>query len=414
MTSIREAARALRTRAFSFRDVPGHETGDRVLEVVALVFLIVMAMSESVEVHDGLLVALLLGSWLPLFARHRWPLTTLAVVVGVECAHLSMVPLTYPVQFNSIPVSTMVACYTVARQRHWRAAWRACGVAATVLLVVGLTARHDALAANMFSLDLVLGAAAAGVLVRSRHRRLSALEDRAIQAEKDAAEEARRQVADERMRMARELHDVITHNLTLVNAQSGVAEYLVRTDPDAAARALQDLTKHTSRALDELRATVGLLRQEDDESAHASGREAPTPGVADLPTLVEHQRSSGLDVSLSVSGEPQALSPLGDLAAYRIGQEALTNARKHAPGSRVVLGLGWERHRLTLTVENGPSPVAPAGHRGDGTRHGIVGMRERAVASLGDLTTEPTTDGGFRVVAHLPLDAPADTTEEIS
>lgn len=414
MTSIREAARALRTRALSFRDVPGHETGDRVLEVVALIFLVVMAMSESVKAHDGLLVGLLLSSWLPLFARHRWPLTTLAVVVGVECAHLAMVPLTYPVQFNSIPVSTMVACYTVARQRHWRAAWRACGIAATVLLVVGLTSRQNALAANMFSLDLVLGAAAAGVLVRSRHQRLSAMEDRAIQAEKDAAEEARRQVADERMRMARELHDVIAHNLTLVNAQSGVAEYLVRTDPDAAARALQDLTKHTSRALDELRATVGLLRQEDDESVQTPGREAPTPGVADLPTLVEHHRSSGLDVSLSDVGEPRVLSPLGDLAAFRISQEALTNARKHAPGSTVAIGLEWATDQLILRVENGPSPLEPAGHRGVGTRHGIIGMRERALASLGDLTAEPTPDGGFRVVAHLPLDAPADTTEETS
>lgn len=393
------AAYAGRPQPAVLQDVPGLTVTDRVLEVVALIFMVVSAMSSIDDVNDGLLVLLVAAGWAPLLLRHRWPVLALVSVVAVEGIRLFAVPLVAPVEFNSIPIATMVACYSLAMQRDRWTAWIHGGAAAVVLLALGTLARPGGqLAANMFALDLVLVGTAVGVFIRGRYLRLEAMERRAVLAEEAAEEEARRQVADERLRMARELHDVIAHNLALVNAQSGVAEYLIHTDPDAAAKALKNLTEHTRQALDELRATVGLLRQDGEV-----GERAPMPGLVDLPTLIESHRSSGVDVSLTITGDPQTLPSLSDLAAYRITQEAMTNARKHAPGSVVEVTLAWSRGELHLQVDNTASPVAPPDHRGEGTGHGILGMRERALAAHGGLTAEPRSDGGFRVVAQLPI-----------
>ncbi len=378
------AAYAGRTQPAALRNVPGLVVTDRVLEVVALIFMVVAAFPSFDDTNNLALVLLVPAGWAPLLVRHRWPVLALFAVVAVEGIHLFAVELVAPVEFNSIPIATMVACYSLAMQRDRWTAWICGGAAALVLLALGTIARPgDQLAANMFALDLVLVATAVGVLIRGRYLRLEAMERRAVQAEEAAEEEARRQVADERLRMARELHDVIAHNLALVNAQSGVAEYLIHTDPEAAAKALKNLTEHTRQALDELRATVGLLRQDTDGGEEA--QRVPMPGLVDLPTLIESHRSSGVDVTLTVIGEPLTLPALTDLAAYRIAQEAMTNARKHAPEAVVEVTLAWAPDELRLKVTNTASPVAPPEHRGDGTGHGILGMRERALAAHGDV-----------------------------
>lgn len=404
MTGSTGSAPITSTRSVNWRGVRGLAVTDRVLTLFAFAFMLVVALSDSREFkNEGLLALLLVTGWTPLLVRHRWPVRALISVVVVEGVRLFTVPLISPVQFTSVPVATMVACYSLAIRRDWRTAWLYGGSAAVVLLVLGSIARPgDELAGNIFALDLVLGATAAGVLVRSRYLRLEAMEQRALLAERTKEEEARRQVASERLRMARELHDVVAHHLALVNAQSGVAEYLIHTDPEAAALALQNLTEHTRQALDELRATVGLLRQDDDADVRS-----PVPGLADLPNLIGLHRASDVEVSLTVTGEAQPLASLSDLAAYRIIQEALTNARKHSPGSAVQVEQTWTPSELRLQIDSGPSPVGDTGHRGPGTGHGLLGMRERALAAHGALTAEARADGGFRVVAHLPIDPEA-------
>jgi signal transduction histidine kinase len=222
------------------------------------------------------------------------------------------------------------------------------------------------------------------------------VEERAARAERTREEEARRRVADERVRIARELHDVVAHHITLVNAQAGVAHHLLRTDPEAAYEALAHIKETSRTALDELRATVGLLRQTDDQPA---SRE-PLPGLADLDRLVTSFRQSGLPVEVGCDKEQHRLAPAVDLTAYRIVQEALTNAHKHAPGRPVHLTLDYGADALSITVAN---EAADTRVDAPGTGHGLIGMRERAATVGGTLTAGPEPHGGFLVRAELPL-----------
>ncbi len=411
MTSTRSAT--------AVRALSGTATADRVLLGFALVFMAALVIIDSPRAHDGLLILLTAGGWIPLLGLRRWPLPAFLLVLGVESLHVIAVPLAEPVQFTSIPVATMVAAYTIATRTPWRQAW-VCGIAAALwLLVIGLLARDaDQLAISMFALDLVVGATGAGVLVRSRHERLIAMQRRAELAERTKDEEARRRVASERLRMARELHDVVAHNLALVNAQSSVAEYLVRSNPVAAEKALQNLTEHTRLALDELRSTVGLLRQADaDVEGMSPGEDVdtlddrrPVPGLAELDALLERHAAMPGDVSLTIHGTSRPVPSQTALAAYRIIQESLTNARKHAPGADVRLRVDWREDCLELRIVNDASPGEVRGS-GPGTGLGLVGMRERATASGGSLEARGEPGGGWHVVAQLPV-APADTHAE--
>lgn len=378
------------------------------LSVLALGVMWVGAQSTWAADRDLSYLALMLlvaAAWVPLLVRHRWPLAVLAATLLVECVWLVVVPLEPPVQFNSAPAAVMLAAWEVGRRHHWRLAWGAAAVAAQAVLVVGEVARGDqVLAANVFALDLVLAAAGAGVLLRSRHHRLRAMERRALAAEQDREAEAQRRVRLERFRMARELHDVVAHHLTLVNAQAGVAGYLLRTDTDAAEQALAGIADNTRQALDELRATVGLLRQYDAEPSGEVGGDAsldPMPGLETLPTLVQSHRTAGTEVRLEVRGDPLTMPSVSDLAAYRVVQEALTNARKHAPGAEVEVRLTWSERALDVLVTNGVPPGGPVAP-GPGTRLGLVGMHERADAVGGTLEATPTPDGGWVVHATIP------------
>nr|WP_269328201.1 histidine kinase [Kineosporia mesophila] len=232
-------------------------------------------------------------------------------------------------------------------------------------------------------------AVGAGVLISNRRERVA-------RDEHDRQTEIRGEVVAERIRIAQDLHDVLAHHLTLVNTQAGVADYLLRTDPAAASDALRDIAGNTRQALDELRATVGMLRDSSDGDPLR-----PTPGTDQLGELLDGFRSAGTQVSLLTTGEPVKLPVGQDLAVYRIIQEAVTNATKHAPGAPVEIGLHWQRRNLTLSITN------PVGHtpgfQGPGTRHGLIGMRERAVTAGGSLSAGPTRTGGFDVRASIPV-----------
>ncbi|KJY31167.1 sensor histidine kinase [Streptomyces sp. NRRL S-495] len=241
---------------------------------------------------------------------------------------------------------------------------------------------------------------AIGDSVRTRRAHLAAIEERAERAERTREEEARRRVADERIRIARDLHDVVAHHIALANAQAGIAVHLLDRNPAQAREMLSHLTDATGSALRELKATVGLLRRADDPEAPLE----PAPGLDRLPDLVDAFERAGLPVRLTVEGERQQLSPGVDLTAYRILQESLTNVAKHAVGSAADVTLTYSGGRFLLTVANdrpprpGPPASAPVGGG-----FGLIGMRERAAAVGGRLTADRRPGGGFLVSAELPL-----------
>ncbi|WP_203834230.1 sensor histidine kinase [Winogradskya humida] len=344
----------------------------------------------------GLLAATLFA-WLPLVVRTRWPLPVLVAVVVIESVHLVVLPGIDDVvhvgtnigAYQPTPLATMIAAWTVASRLPRVTGWVAGLSAATVLLLVSLVAKPlELLATDMVMFNLVVIATGVGVLVATRR-------DRAERIERERDEDARQQVVAERLRIARDLHDVLAHHLTLVNAQAGVANYLLRTDPGKAATALSNISEHTGKALDELRATVGLLRQADDPERDAM---EPVPGMDRLQDLIVQMRAAGAAIAVHVTGQARVLVPAADLAAYRIVQEALTNAAKHAHGAVVTVELRWSDRDLLLRVENGPGRSNGQSSGG----HGLVGMRERARSCGGELTTHVRPDGGFVVSAVIP------------
>jgi len=239
-----------------------------------------------------------------------------------------------------------------------------------------------------------LGAWTGGWVVR---RRAAAL----ARAEAAAPALARDAVAAERARMARELHDIVAHSVSIIAVQAGAAEALLDADDREKARAhVQAVRRTAHEALVELRRLLGVLREEDPEYR-------PQPGLDRLEELLEEARRAGLRVELERDGLPERIPAGVDLAAYRIVQEGLTNARRHAGAVRAVVRVRRDGGRLELEVVNDPASPDVAGGTGGGSGHGLAGMRERARLSGGTLEAGPIDDGGFRVHASLPLEESA-------
>ncbi|MEU1623845.1 sensor histidine kinase [Streptomyces sp. NPDC020096] len=361
---------------------------------------VAIATSYDDHVPIGRSVAALAVSCVPLIARSRWPVQVVAMTVAIHLAQFALLPLPRPT-----PAATAVALYAVAIGSDRRRAWLV-GTSAAVAFITaslifrpGLENLPQALALVAWTLTPV----AVGDAVRSRREVLAAAMERAERAERTKEEEARRRVTAERLRIARELHDVLAHHITLVNAQAGVAHHLMRSDPDHAYQALERIRDTSRSALDELRATVGLLRYGEDPAAPRE----PAPGLADLDSLLDSFRHSGLDITLERTGQPGELPPIADLTAYRIIQEALTNTRKHAGPASARVHLDFRTEVLRIAVEDDGHGI-PEDGRGNGpvisgTGHGMIGMRERAKAAGGTLAAGPRPGGGFRVDAELPL-----------
>ncbi|MFE9680848.1 sensor histidine kinase [Streptomyces sp. NPDC006285] len=260
---------------------------------------------------------------------------------------------------------------------------------------------------------------AAGSMTRLRRAYVASVQARAEHAERTRDEEARLRVTEERMRIARELHDVVAHHLALANAQAGTAAHFALTNPQQTKKILTSLTDTTSSALRELKATLGLLRY---NSAPASAPLDPSPGLARLPELVSTCASAGLTVTVTTTGEPRPLTSGVDLIAFRIVQEALTNATKHAAADSAHVHLAYQEPRLLITVTNDePSGTAEVAAAAPGQGFGIMGMRERAHTVGGDFHAGPRPGGGFEVATSLPLsptapeassEAAADSTGE--
>jgi signal transduction histidine kinase len=369
-------------------------------------------------------VAVLSAALLPL--RHRRPAAVLA-------ATLAFGPLVQPLGFLMTPfvmTPALIASYTYTlTARTERRAAGAVSLAAAVLLAAsvpqaGAFSWQDA-SRMVVAVAAPLVAGLVGQLVRHRRDHLAAVEERARRAEETRESEARRRVDEERLRIARELHDLVAHQITLANAQAQVAVHVLDTRPEQTRRSLRELVETTGHALDELRATVGLLRQTGNDratggaqrTADAVAPDEPAPGLSRLPMLLENFRRAGLEVTLRQEGTARPLPPGLDLTAYRIVQEALTNVTKHAGSGSARVGLDWHPGRVVLTVADDGGrgahrapglPVVPERPPG----YGLIGMRERATAVGGRLHAGGRPGGGFLVTAELPLPQPSQTSTE--
>ncbi|GAA3870002.1 sensor histidine kinase [Streptomyces sedi] len=341
------------------------------------------------------LVALASCAVLP--ARHRAPLATLAATtaIGVLVPFLGLL-LSPPIV---APAVVAAHAFALAAPGERRAAGGVSLSAAALLLastpLFGELSWQDA--SRMGTMAVIpLMAGVLGRSTRNRRAYLTAVQERAARAEESRESEARRRVDEERVRIARELHDLVAHQITLAHAQASVAAHLFDTRPEQTRASLDELVETTSNALDELRATVGLLRRTGD----VAGPEEPAPGLARLPTLLESFRTAGLEVTVRHEGTARPLPPGVDLTAYRIAQEALTNVTKHAGTGSARLRLSWARDQLTLAVSDDGPGVTPPDHT---PGYGLIGMRERATAAGGHLTATHRPEGGFLVTARLPL-----------
>ncbi|MFC8919482.1 sensor histidine kinase [Streptomyces sp. NPDC057116] len=345
-------------------------------------------------------VLLMLVGAAALVWRRRSPLGVLLVTGAVTLVeHVAEDP---PAP---VAMSAVVALYTVASRTDRPTTWRVGLLTMTVLtgaaMLCGSAPWYSQENLGVFAWTGM--AAAAGDAVRSRRAFVDAIRERAERAERTREEEARRRVAEERLRIARDLHDVVAHHIALVNVQAGVAAHVMDRRPDQAKEALAHVREASRSALNELRATVGLLRQSGDPEAPTE----PAPGLAVLDELLATFRNAGLPVELARTDQGTALPAAVDLAAYRIVQEALTNVQKHAgPDARAEVSVLRVGRTLEVTVldDGVPTPAQDGGGDGGGG-HGLLGMRERVTALGGALTAGPRYGGGFRVQAILPVTA---------
>jgi signal transduction histidine kinase len=342
---------------------------------------------------EAQLVLVILGAGALLFRlRHPPAVTVVTVLAGAA------LPMFAP-HVVLVDVASCIALYTLATRAERRTVGTAAAVAIALLTLSSALWRPGHLAdlRNVLPANYVIIAVAVGDAVRSRRIVLQQANERARLAEQTREDEARRRVHEERVRIARDLHDVVAHHITLVNAQAGVAHHLLQSHPEQAYQALADIRETSRSALDELRATVGLLRQDDDppESLYS------VPRFEFLDDLLDSFRTTGFTITVTTSGTSCPLSGPADLAAYRIVQEALTNATKHGTQPSADLDLAYTDTSLQLTITN----PARAGRQGSGTGHGLIGMRERAEASGGIFAATLTATSTFVVQATLPLQA---------
>ena len=256
----------------------------------------------------------------------------------------------------------------------------------------GLNASPDL--AEMTTLSAIVLVAAGALAGRRETQRRLAEQERISDAER-----TRRTLLEERTRIARELHDVVAHHMSVIAIQAEAAPYRVPDPPEELARSFATIRTTASEGLHELRRLVGVLRADGTDGAADDA--GPQPTLDQLGELVATVEQAGTTVTMAVEGTPRPLPPGVELSAYRILQEALSNALRHAPGSQVQVELGYRPARLDLRVVNGPARSAPIPSPGAG--HGVLGMKERAAMLGGELTAEPRPDGGFAVTAVLPL-----------
>jgi signal transduction histidine kinase len=340
---------------------------------------------------------LMLLHTVPLAARRRFPGAVLGISVasGLAFAAVSLPPV-------FLGPAILVAVYSVAAYGSQWVSLAGLAAAEVGLAAVQLTPGRTGVDTLVSNMGVLAAAWLLGRFVGVRRVYVGQLEERTAELERAREELARRAVAEERLRLARELHDVVAHSMSVIAVQSGVGAHVANTQPKEARRSLAAIEATSRAALEELRRLVGVLRQEDEPQ----GDLAPVPGLADLDSLLAEVSKAGLAVKLQVNGTRPPLPAGVDLSAYRIVQEALTNVVKHAGPARAQVVVGYRDQEVTVEVtDDGQGAVTAAGDGRVGTGHGLIGMRERVQAFGGDLQTGPRPGGGFRIAARLPLAA---------
>lgn len=371
------------------------------------------AWAMDVSFAVGLTALAVVEIWLPLdsVAGSGSPVTSTIVSV-IMCLALALrrvrplivalvVLLFWPIVFSIEPllvlfwgqlVPIVVATYSVARYGTRRQSlFGALAAFACVLFVDFGVAELQAPGEIFFHWLVVVLAWVIGRLVARSERRAVDAQRRAIEIETESRTRMLTAIADERSRIARELHDVVAHAVSVMVVQAGAAEQVVDDDPAYARQALTNIRNTGADALGEMRRVVAMLRDSGDEPLH------PQPGLDGLSALVEDARNGGLDVSVATRGTPRPLPPGLDLAAYRIVQEALTNARRHSGATRADLTVDYTDTGVSLEVRDDGS-----GGTGSTDGHGLIGMRERAAVYGGRLETVQSDGLGFTVRADLP------------
>jgi signal transduction histidine kinase len=345
---------------------------------------------------DWLAYALLVVAIGGLAVRRTRPLATLAITVGATTTFLAI---GYP--FGPILFTIAIGTYSVAVRLPVRRSAAVSGLALAIALVPvilrssGTVSEHELPWLLAWPGWMVLPWTA-GTVVRLRREA----------TQQAQAEQARRLAYEERLRVAREVHDVVGHGLAVINMQAGVALHVLDRRPEQARVALEAVKRTSKEALEELRTTLAVFRRPDANGEPAASDDErlrrPAPGLGQLAALVDTTRAAGLPVEVVVTGDPVALPAIVDHAAYRIVQESLTNVLRHALPARATVRVTYRPGEIALSItdDGQPRPAAP------GPRHGIAGMRERAEAIGGELRAGPRPAGGFVVLARLPIGEP--------
>jgi signal transduction histidine kinase len=370
------------------------------LGLAAVSLLAVAGGADDVGGRSPLDIALLLLESLPLIARRRFPVAVFAITFGATFTHLLLAPAGGSI---SEGLGSLVALYSVAERCERRIS------VPLALLMAGLfgaiIVERGGLPSGLPSLiqtELMIGLAwALGDLARTRTLFASVIEDRARLLEAEREERARSAVVAERERIARELHDIVTHHVSVIVIQAGAALRALDRRPEEARTAIGAIDRTGREALTDMRRMLGILGETPDAPGDAL---TPMPGLERLGELVEQVRAAGLTVELSVEGERRPLDAGVELSAYRIVQEALTNVLKHARGARARVELRYEPRAIEIAVTDqggsGRHDLGDPAHEG----RGLIGMHQRAALYGGTLEAGPTASG-FRVAARLPLDA---------
>jgi signal transduction histidine kinase len=333
---------------------------------------------------------------LPLLARRRFPLGA-PLVALVSLLGLSLFAPGAAWEQLQLFFGALLAFWVIGSENDRRDA--VVGLAAGLGIAVGTVATdagHRGLSDYVFGIAITAAAWLGGVVLGSRARAAASAERRAEHLALEQEQRAREAVADERMRIARELHDVIAHTVSVMVVQAGAAEQVLEGDNASARAALAAIRESGKTALVELRRLLGVVR------ADAAAELEPQPSLTRLDELIAGVEAAGVTVELSHEGGQRDLPPGLDQAAYRIVQEALTNTIKHAGRpAHAAVRIGWQPDALLISVSDGGAAGPAAGSAGTG--HGLVGMRERAGLYGGELTAGPQPGGGFAVHARLPL-----------
>jgi signal transduction histidine kinase len=341
---------------------------------------------SDVTVPKALAVPVGLLMTLPLAWRRRAPLTVVAVVMAALAGQTVLDSSEQPPQTPFLAL--VVAVYSVAAYTERPRALLGGAVSLTVIL---LSEPDDFIVAG----PLYTGVWLAGRLYRDRQRLATALQSRTAALEREQEETARLATAEERARIARELHDVVAHSVSVMVVQAGAERLALGPGQESTRETLVSIEKTGRQALAEMRRLLGMLRKEDEGLALA-----PLPSLDHLDSLVAHVREAGLPVELHVEGTRQTLPAGVDVSAYRIVQEALTNALRHAGPARARVVVRYGEGEVELEVADdgrGPQEV-------NGSGHGLVGMRERVALYGGELNTGLREEGGYAVRARLPFD----------